>query len=378
LGPLILAAALALDVGSRFVSYDSVCFRAWEALQRGASTGLGGQFEPNRRYENHRSYGDLSAMGNQPDMRQYRTEVFSTDAYGFRNTPQSAGQSPRVALVGTSFSAGAGLRDDETLSARLARELGQPVYNAAGAELGDDGQLTALIERLGLRDATIVSEFMEASPLPQLDPPNREARWSRLKRLLGDRYPPVRAGYARVRGWLSESPLKLTLFRGFKRLENDRVLPNSFARAIVRDHLVNGDPVLFLRDQLEGVQTDAQANIAVTYWKVLRERLARRGLKLLVVLVPSQYAVLGPLSAEHRPGPRRDVYLKTIRQGLEAGHVPVLDLTETLRDAARAGLARGQYVYWRDDTHWNAAGVALSARAIATRLRTASAADQTP
>src|SRR5262249_50267858 len=81
--PRLLVAACLLDVAFRFVSIEPFTFRAWETLRRYHPSGV--SFEPNRRYSNERSYGDLTAIGNLPALRQYRAEVFTTDTLGFRN-----------------------------------------------------------------------------------------------------------------------------------------------------------------------------------------------------------------------------------------------------------------------------------------------------
>jgi len=51
----------------------------------------------------------------------------------------------------------------------------------------------------------------------------------------------------------------------------------------------------------------------------------------------------------------------------------VVDLLGPLRAAARDAAARrgGGLIFWRDDTHWNAAGIATAARAIATAAQAA-------
>jgi hypothetical protein len=370
LGPLVLVLGLALDVGSRFVSYDRVCFRAWETLHRSASTGLGGQFEPNRHYVNDHAYGDLSSMGNYPELRMYRTEVFTTDAHGFRETRRDPKRPVGAVLVGTSFSAGSGLKNDETLSARLEDELGISVYNATGADVFHDKKLDTLLGRLNVERPTIIVETSAGAALPQTpevdEPPNR---WTRVERILGPRYLPIRAVYARVHGWLAESPLKLILFRGFKAIEDDRILPNSFAHNVIREELTNGDPVLFLRRRVENKQPVSEAPPLVEATTAVWRRWQARGIDALFVLVPSQYEIFGPLTRGHRDLAREPEFMIALRDGLSAAGVPVLDLTGPLQAATRAGLPERKYVYWRDDTHWNPAGVRVAARAIAERLR---------
>src|SRR2546425_9520291 len=79
--PRLLVAVCLVDIALRFVSIDPLTFRAWEALRR--YRPLRAAFEPNRQYYNGQSYGDLAVMGNLRALRQYRTEVFTTDALGF-------------------------------------------------------------------------------------------------------------------------------------------------------------------------------------------------------------------------------------------------------------------------------------------------------
>src|SRR5262247_2421093 len=64
-----------------------------------------------RAAESTRASGDLAALSNRPALREFRREVFTTDAHGFRN--------PDIVVFGDSFAAGSGVSDDETLSAQL-------------------------------------------------------------------------------------------------------------------------------------------------------------------------------------------------------------------------------------------------------------------
>jgi len=44
--------------------------------------------------------------------------------------------------------------------------------------------------------------------------------------------------------------------------------------------------------------------------------------------------------------------------------IPVVNLTETFRAQAAQDLASGRYLYWLDDTHWNARRIAIAASEI--------------
>ncbi len=374
--PLVLIVALCADVASRFLSYDLVTFRAWESMQRMSPTGLGGGFDPDARYVSDRAYGDLASMGNQPDMRQYRREVFTTDRFGFRNPSRPPGTAYSTVMVGTSFTAGSSLTDEQTLSAQLENQLGEPVYNAVGLDPADQAQVDGLLVRVGMRSGTFIQEYVESADAPALAMAKKQLHNSsrpseRLHELFGAHYRDVRLAAAWVRGWFKESPLKLELFRIFKALEDDVVLPNPFRGKVVRKLLANGDPILFDAERLSQRPPTTPASEAAEFWRDLSSRLRERGVSLLVVLVPTQYTVYGPLVADGSWISTGQDYLADIERELRARDVPVLNLTRVLQSAARHGLLKHRYIYWRDDTHWNADGASIAATEIATRLRTA-------
>src|SRR5581483_4679447 len=90
-------------------------------------------FEANKRYHSDTSYGVLAVYGNVPEMRRYYSETFTADSRGFRNPPGTeSSSSPEMMVVGSSFAAGQGLNDDQTLAQQLSRATGRRVYNAAG------------------------------------------------------------------------------------------------------------------------------------------------------------------------------------------------------------------------------------------------------
>src|SRR6185295_7557502 len=102
--------ALLADGLARFASLDSFAIRAWEAVSRNAFTEGGIPFEPSKRYQNDRAYGDLAVFSNRPELREYHREVFTADAFGYRNADRfSPDNPPDAILVGTSFSVGCGV-----------------------------------------------------------------------------------------------------------------------------------------------------------------------------------------------------------------------------------------------------------------------------
>jgi hypothetical protein len=362
--PAILLAGLLLDVASRFIPYDWVSFRAWEAMTRMPPTGRGGAFAPSRRYASDAAWGDLSAMSNRPRLRQLHREVFTTDPFGFRETPRLPGM-PNVAVVfGLSFTVGSTLSDEETLPARLAPLLGGNVYNAGNAEAFDEDGMDELLDRLALAPgATVIFEYLDRFAPPALATvhgprPALAGRPGQLSQIVGY-----------LRGWLAPSPLQIGLVHLRKALEDDRILPNSSAPAALSERLANGDEMLFLPIErtLSG-QADRPVAGGPAFWRHLDARLKARGLRLLVVLVPTSYTVYAPLLARPPVSPAGPAYLDRLEAATRAAGVDVVNLGPILARAAREGLDRHHYVFWRDDTHWNADGVALAARAIADHL----------
>ncbi len=365
--PAVLVVALIADLGSRFVPYDRVSFRAFEALTRDGGEGLGGPFARNTRYSTSTSYGDLSAMGNAKSLRQYRTEVVTTDDLGYRNAPARAQDDLGAVLFGSSFAAGSGLSDDQTLSARLEAIMGAPVYNAADSDFGREHDLDRLLSSLHFRRKLAIVEHMEGVPRPVWSA-NGSSVAQRLEHGLGAAYRPLRLRYAHVKGWLRESPLKLVLFKAFKDIQDDVILPNSFSERVVRDDLSNGDPILFLPGQVTMPKDPSRVPDALVFWRRLAQFFRERSFELVVVLVPSQYRVYGPLVEQPRPALAQDTYIDDLARALKDAGIEVVNLREPLARAAREGLPDHRYVYWRDDTHWNAAGVEISAQEIASQI----------
>jgi hypothetical protein len=84
----------------------------------------------------------------------------------------------------------------------------------------------------------------------------------------------------------------------------------------------------------------------------------------VVVLVPNKYAVYAPLLRKPEP-PRPSRRLDRFAAALRASGIQVVDLAGIFERRAAEELDRGGYLYWKDDTHWNAQGIQLAADEIA-------------
>jgi hypothetical protein len=370
--PRLLAGVALVGMALRFLPVDPLTFRAWEVLTRDRPPGMA--FEPNRRYYNARASGDLAALGNVPTLRQHRPEQFTTDALGFRNPPSILTEEISAILAGDSFAVGSGVSDDETLSSQLSALTGCVVYNA-GSEVGrvmpDD--IVTVAQGLNMRGRLVMRLVAEAA-----DPPTIPTPQASLVRALEARMTAgMRALAGRLMGFVDVSPLQIVSTRAWKALEDDRILPNKYASRVVKATLTTGDVMLFRAPQAD--HADQPRGVALDYWRWLRDDLQQAQLDLLVVLVPSKYRVYRPFVAD--PGLVRrapDDSWDQFAGDLRAAGMSVLDLTPVLSVAAARSLEHGEYLYWLDDIHWNARGIAAAAAVIQDQWRVPASSCRSP
>jgi SGNH hydrolase-like domain, acetyltransferase AlgX len=366
--PGLLALAALSDVALRFVPPRLVAFRSWEAMMLFV-TGEG-PFVRNQRYDNPRSFGDLANSGNLPGFRQYHREVFTTDAQGFRNQPLAWARPPEIVLFGDSFATGAGVSDEDTLSRQLDSLQTAQVFNAALCPMAFDA-IDACIAASRVANGLVILQLSERYPIPE--EPSRKTR-SVKDRLFEETYsrlpgPLRREALAhRLGNDLRYSPLSIWASRAYRALQNDLVLPNTYKERVLRLTLVNGEQMLFLPSEVRHYQDNPSFDIS--YVVELNRHLNDRGQRLLVLLVPDKYTVYFPLVRDAPAAPvKAPLYLDRLEAALAGAGLNVINLTEVFRASAAESLARGQYIYWIDDSHWNQAGIRIAAEQLARRIQ---------
>ncbi len=388
LAPVVLILVAAADVALRFLPMDFVSFRAWEAMEFNRVEGV--PFQASKVYHGSRCFGDLANMGNLPAQRHYRAETFTSDRYGFRNPPEMAdGPAPEVLLMGTSYSVGAGVNDDETLSAQLGRLAQCRVYNAAGSLVKTPEEIRSLAQRLHMKSGIVIYEFLEGHFVyPEFQdflkkqypwlvrPPPPEAPKPVIDRVL------LRVGGTNLLAtWqpLSISRLQIVSQQLYRKLENDRFLPNPKRADILVKKLSNGEEMLFEPWEAVMDQQPRDPSWAAPYWSWLAQELRKDNLALLVLLVPQKYTIYKPLLQEPAPPAVEPTgYLERIEAELRKAGVPVVNLTAPISAEARARLAHGETIYFPDDSHWNAAGISIAAQVITNVFAKPAPAGATP
>jgi hypothetical protein len=359
----VVLVVLSVDIALRFLPLEWVTFRAWEAYKLNRAPA--GAFVPNIRYQNPAVYGDLAALGNFPGLREYRAEVFTTDQYGFRNEPREWSESPPSALlIGSSFSVGPGMSDEETLGRQLTALDGRAVYNAAGYfDEISVSRTRAMASATGMSGGTVIVEYVERFDLP---PPGLFSAGC------GPGYPtpcgPAQAVFTRFMSLNQTSPFQIFIERGLKAVQNDIVLPNRYAGRVVQSRLRNGETMLFLPEEVaryERLQRDNQIAVerGAEFFRSMAAQLAADNLQLIVLLVPNKYTVYRPfLDTSAPPDGEASAYMRALEDRLRALEIPVVNLAPVFQEQAADHLERQEYIYWRDDTHWNPRGINLAAR----------------
>jgi hypothetical protein len=323
-------------------------------------------FRPRMQFHSSLFDGDEALAGNLPASEVYAPRRFTTDALGFRYTPPvSPGDSPAILVFrGFSFTWGAGLSDDETFASALARDLGVNVYN--GARFHEDNEFPGHVDRLLGR--------LQARPrlavYVHLEPNAHSLAWyadgpvDRLGlALLGpQRYRAIAefGTYAenRIGAWIRESPVKSLAIRANKAVANDSILPNAFREQTRSFTLPNGRPLLFGASDLERDQAPPDAAAVseradyVAWWK---DRLAERGIAMIVLLVPDKTSVYGPSFGLQFP---EQPYLVALARAIRARNVRAINGLPLLQVHAADDIASGELAYRREDQHWSALGVA--------------------
>lgn len=290
------------------------------------------------------------------------------DAQGYCNGPLPEGKSYSVVMLGDSFMLSLGTQN---VAQALASVGGIGVYNHAS---------------LGAGPFREMRKFIESG---KFDPPPRVIIWNLSARELGGHMflkqavdgwfggwqdpfiGEIAAAATRVqwnllapaelrKSWPNTSLAAYFSRRGWAQLR--LIVFRAWPKEVLGADDPQFGPMLFYRENLRMLplptpETDAPGVVKT----ILRisAGFRERGMTLVVLLVPEKEQIyaraLSP--ADQQALSRGPELLSAIETGLKDGSVPVVNLMPVFQEAT----ARGIQVYWRDDTHWNDAGIQLAA-----------------
>jgi hypothetical protein len=324
-----------------------------------------------------RAIPEGARLTNRRDFLSLRIERFTIDERGYRNGPEMRIDRPKAVLIGSSFSLGMALNDEDIFSARLNQQLGRVIYNAS-ATFDPVLRADRMIETaraVGMKNGWILFEVLNRQPL-QFGPPSSGyslriivEQW--LKNLL------TAAGFT-AQDWAPAIsltrrilyPAALTRAATLlnMRLQDGHLLPNPFRYHYSEEQLITGRHVLVYSGDKQFAQNPASPQATADPLIRLRDQLDRQGYHLAVLLLPNAYSVYYPLYRDHPANDASARYMTELTARLSGNKVPVLNLLPTLRDAARSELNSDHMIYYSDDAHWNPLGCAVAANVTAPWL----------
>jgi hypothetical protein len=325
--------------------------------------------------------GVRSAQAPFQEEREAAQRVY--DAYGFLNAPYDPQQTPDIVVVGDSFMASGHV--DTHFSEQLAQQTGLFVYNRAMSGHGplipvyrffDDPRFTDPPPRVlvwGFAEREIGGELFRRLPgrLPRTAAPADSTTAAASPTATGLRIHWHEAAPARLHTSLPDTSFLAQAGQwGWARIRY-ALLRQLHPWVVASDGDVIDGPMLFFRYHIETLgwteamrRPDEVADAIATLDRYCRERKIR----LIVVLIPEKEqvyrdAIPAHLRPDGQPFPPSVLWqLETLLhdQGVEAVNL--------LRPFAAAREA-GERLYWRDDTHWNDAGIRIAAGQVAALLK---------
>lgn len=331
-------------------------YRPHELLVQSGKGGAVTNYLPNKRIENfHMPFGDLGALSFIETTMEPRTVNFLTDSLGFRNRTDYAGE--EFVVFGDSFVVGLGNTQRDILSEILTRSYGLATYNA-----GFPGSIDDYVDRVTfMRDLhghafKAIFVVFEGNDFPC----EEEEQLAHKARRASRKYYYVPGEIRDLQAYRFFYGLTRRLYHAFEPPGQANDHP------IVHLARIGNQTVGFLRHQLQVVKRTEPCDWR--HYRALLESVAEQ--IQLVVFVPTKYRVYASLFNGGRGGPLPNVQGDFVEAVSRDRALPYLDLTEDLIAASREHLTRGEYTFWRDDSHWNGNGIRAAAAAIARRLRT--------
>lgn len=326
-------------MGKLLLSLDHFSYRAWEQLS--AQPDNIGPFKSSSVFRG-KIYGDLAHMMKVSRFRQYRTQIFTTDPYGFRNTNYSDSKYYPVIVVGDSDMAGSSLSDQGTFSVQLENKLEVPVYNYAPSSpldiLADErfkDRLPRIVVWEEVERTIIGNRYLHLANLPiniSVKPRKRNSQPADVP-LISAYY--GQNIYNEIKWYLTGLTTKNISF----------VEPETgmlFYKA--------GTTLL----EYSGNQRDGTS--VVKGIKRIKDIFQAKGIDLIYIPLPDKENIYRKKLPETLHPKRKQPFLPQLHLELQRNGVLSVDLYSIFNSHSD----EDGFLYFLDDTHWNARGVKIA------------------
>jgi hypothetical protein len=312
-------------------------------------------------------FGDLAVMMGMGEHSERRRVSFESDELGFRNKPGACKRQNDMILLGDSFGAGVGISQDRTWSALFEKNYGLLTYNLSfpGSPWSELMNLKLELKNINTRKGALLlwalfagndldDIFGEDTDLPELSGPLEQARV-----------------------WWSTFRKRSILRRAFKSIEAS-MKPVEQAAVTVRD-LPRGGKMFFwppymarMNQTSEEVESHENFGRLKAVFETMKEFSRTRDLQVVVVSLPSKPEIYPWILENGKPWPEKGQtsgFSEAVRGLCLENHFPFLDLKpDFIEEARKLYDEKGEFLWWRDDTHWNEHGNEAAARIVYEKL----------
>ena len=337
---------------------DFFTFRVWESLR--VEKFLKGKFYPNKEITRIEE-GDLA-----PHTRfAYKRKVtWITDRYGYRKQNTNLVRQ-EIVIIGDSHTVGSGLTQEDILSEVLEKKLRVGVYPYAPASLK-----TFLKDRrfrLNLPDVIIIAriEISICDDLPPVKVSTDKASTQLEKQLfeIEDRFENLIFDnrFAQFFGECLDRIYKENMLYSLRaRL---RRIGSSYSRAMYPPNsIATKDGIVLFAEGARANREVSKGHLdrAISIIKSYNELLKTKGIRFIFLPIPNKENIYYKYLQTEKP-----IFLEQLIPTLRKLGIETIDTQKAFDEA----FERGVSLYQRDDSHWSAQGVKLTADLIEQTLK---------
>jgi hypothetical protein len=306
--------------------------------------------------------GHLRALANKvnPDdghVLEYepRKIIFKTDSLGFRNNSNYNAQ-PFV-LVGDSFIAGSANTQKHTLSSVLKDKYKVNTYSmgVAGADLEDYLTYIKMLEGLYKSPFKVLLFVYESNDFPKVEPEKTQEPIG----FTNFHKKPIKL----YKKFFRQTGLYRYTWMGYKSITN-RYKDDKFSRIQINkigNHLIG-----FGRNEIRQAHQNEYIPppIIEKTLKSLKDKI------LHIYYIPEKYRIYYPLIYDADKVPLPNATWEKVSSITKKLEIPITNLGPVfIREAKRYFFEKNQFIYWKDDEHWNIKGVSLAAKVMCQTIK---------
>ena len=319
-------------------------------------------YKKNKTIDMIQSAGHLRALANHvnPDdghilKYESRKIIFKTDSLGFRNNSNYNVQ-PFV-LVGDSFVGGTANTQNHTLSSVLKNKYKVDTYSmgVAGADLEDYLTYIKMLEGIYNSPFKVLLFVFESNDF-------REIKTEKNQEPIGltnFHKKPLK----RYKKFFRETGLYRYTWMGYESIKN-RYKDDQYSRIQINkigNHLIG-----FGRNEIRQAHQNEYIlpKIIEKTLKSLKDKIFH------IYYIPEKYRVYYPLIYGPNKAPLPNITWEKVSSITKKLKIPITNLAPIfVREAKRYFYEENQFIYWKDDEHWNIKGISLAAEVMCQTIK---------